>query len=190
MRAVIIVLLALVAACTTRYESFRPPPLDFSGKEPLRLAVDRVDVQSAFRPVGAPPYVEHTLPLLPEAAARQLLEHRLQAAGGVGSIQAVILDASVEEQPLEPRGGLKGYLTQEPVARLVGRLSIRVDRLDEQGNLVNSLTTAVSRTRSIPENATFQTRQQIGYELVRDLVEDLDAALVASVREHLGTLLR
>ena len=186
----IVLLITLATACTRQYETFEPPPLDFSGRQALLLAVERVTVQSAFRSQGAPPFVEHGFVVTPESAARRLLEHRLHAVGGAGSVQAVILDASVREEPLETTQGARGYFTQEPSARLLGSLKVRVDRLDGTGGVVSSATTAVTRSRSIPEDASYGRRQEIGYELVRDLVDDLDAGLVANVRETFRSIVQ
>jgi hypothetical protein len=183
-------LLVLLAGCARQYETFEPPPLDFSGRPPLRFAVDEVIVQSAYRPSGQPPFVEHTLILSPENAARTLLEQRLQAVGGPGRLQAVIVDAAVEERKLEPESGVRGYFTTEPAARFEARLKARIDHLDAAGNIAGSVSTAATRTRALPEDISYVERQRIGYELVRDLVDDLDAGLVANLREAFADILR
>jgi hypothetical protein len=179
----------LVVACTSSYETFRPPPLDFSDRAPLRLAVERVNVQSAYRPRDAAPYVDSLMPIKPEDAIRQMLEARLVAAGGPGAIQAVILDASVKEEELETQSGVRGFFTTEPAARLEGRFQVQVDRLSPSGEVVKSVSTAVTRTASIPEDVGYAERQRIGYELVRDLVADLDAGLTANVRVNFADIL-
>jgi hypothetical protein len=189
-RAWLVVVIALLGGCASAYESFTPPPLDFSDRQPLQLAVDRVMIDSVYRPVGAPPYVDHTLPLTPEAATRALLEQRLRAVGGTDRLQAVILDASVQEEALETTAGVRGWLTTEPAARLEGRIQVRIDRVDPAGRVVGSVSTAITRTRAIPEGVGYAERQRIAYELVRDLVDDLDAGLSANVRESYAELLR
>jgi hypothetical protein len=189
-RAWLVVVIGLLGGCAGDYQTFDPPPLDFSDRQPLDLAVDRVAIDSVYRPAGAPPYVDHMLPLTPEAATRALLEQRLRAVGGSDRLQAVILDASVREEALETTSGVRGYLTTESAARLEGRLKVRVDRLDPAGMVVRSISTAVVRTRAIPEGVAYAERQRIGYELVRDLVDDLDAGLSANVRESYAELVR
>ena len=189
-RAWLVVVIGLLGACASEYQTFNPPPLDFSDRPPLNLAVDRVTVDSVYRPAGAPPYVDHVLPLTPEAATRALLEQRLRAVGGTDRLQAVILDASVREEALETTSGVRGYLTTESAARLDGRLKVRIDRLDPAGTVVRSISTAVARTRAIPEGVAYAERQRIAYELVRDLASDLDAGLTASVRENYAELVR
>jgi hypothetical protein len=189
-RALQVLAIALLCACASEYETFDPPPLDFSDRQPLRLAVERVAIDTVYRPAGAPPYVDHALPLTPEAATRALLEQRLQAAGGTDRLQAVILDAAVEEEALEPTSGVRGYLTTETAARLHGRIKVRIDRLDPSGAVVGSVSTAVARSRGIPEDVSYAERQRIGYELVRGLIDDLDAGLTANLRESFGALIR
>jgi hypothetical protein len=180
---------ALVVACTSSYETFRPPPLDFSDRAPLRLAVGAVTVQSAYRPRDTAPYVDNLMPLKPEDAIRRMLEARLVAAGGPGSIQAVILDASVKEEELETKSGLSGFFTTEAAARLEGRFQVQVDRLSATGQVLKSVSTAVTRTSAVPEGVGYAERQRIGYELVRDLVDDLDAGLATNVRANFADIL-
>ena len=114
----------------------------------------------------------------------------MRAVGGADRLQAVILDASVEEEALEDTPGVRGLVTTEAAARLEGRLKVRIDRLDPAGSVVRSISTAVTRTRAIPEDVGYAERQQISYELVRDLVADLDAGLSANVRESFAPLVR
>jgi hypothetical protein len=179
----------LLVACSSSYETFRPPPLDFSDRAPLRLAVERATVQSAYRPRDTAPYVDNLMPLEPEDAIRQMLEARLVAVGGPGTIQTVILDASVKEEELETQSGLRGFFTSEPAARLEGRFQVQVDRLSATGEVLKSVSTAVTRTASIPEDIGYAERQRIGYELVRDLVHDLDEGLTTNVRANFADIL-
>jgi hypothetical protein len=185
-RVCLVAALMLLGACASEYQSFEPPPLDFGDRQPLSLEVERVAIDSVYVPTGPIP----ALPLHPEEATRALLEQRLQAVGGADRLQAVILDASVQEQALETTPGVRGYLTTETEARLDGSLKVRVDRIDQAGAVVGSVSTAVERSRGIPEGVGYAERQRIAYELVRDLVDDLDAGLVANVRESFGELIR
>jgi hypothetical protein len=185
-----LLLVTLLTGCAGDYETFQPPPLDLSRQPALRFAVDRVTVESAYRPAGAPPFVDHTLALTPEAAVRGYLEQKLQAVGGPGRLQAVIVDASVREEALETEGGVRGLLTDEASARLHGRLRVRVDRFDAAGAPAGSVSTAASRSRALPEDVAYAERQRIGYELVRDLVDDLATGLGANLRETFGDILR
>jgi hypothetical protein len=187
--AIAAVATGFLVACTGSYETFRPAPLDFSERPPLRLAVGTVNVQSAYRPRSEAPYVDSVMPIKPDDAIRQMLEARLVAAGGPGSIQAVILDASVKEEELQTQGGLRGFFTTEPAAKLEGRFQVQVDRLSPTGEVLKSVSTAVTRTTSIPENIGYAERQRIGYELVRNLVDDLDEGLTTNVRANFADIL-
>ena len=67
---------------------------------------------------------------------------------------------------------------------------MRIDRLNPAGAVTRSITTAVERTRAIPEGVGYAQRERIGYELVLALVDDLDAGLTANVRRGFSDLLR
>ena len=60
-RAWLGVVIGLLGGCASDYQTFEPPPLDFSDRPPLELAVERITIDSVYRPAGAPPYVDHTL---------------------------------------------------------------------------------------------------------------------------------
>ena len=53
-RAWLVVIVGLLGGCASDYESFVPPRLDFSDRQPLDLAVERVTIESVYRPAGAP----------------------------------------------------------------------------------------------------------------------------------------
>ena len=185
-----LLLVTLLAGCAGDCETFQPPPLNFADQPTLRFAVDQIAVESAQRAAGAPPFVEHTLALTPEAAVRAYLEQKLQAVGGPGRLQAVIVDASVREEALETQSGVRGLLTSEASARLDGRLRVRVERFDGAGNPVGAVGTTATRSRSLPEDVGYAERQRIAYELVRDLVDDLAGGLAANLRETFTDILR
>jgi hypothetical protein len=189
-RVWLLVVVGLLGACTSDYETFESPPLDFSDRQPIDLSVERVAIDSVYRSTGEPPYVDHLMRVPPEAATRALLMQRLRAAGGTDRLQAVILEASVQEETLEATPGLRGFFTTEPAARLQGRIKVRIDRLDPGGSVIRTISTAVERTRAIPEGVGYAERERIGYELVLALVDDLDAGLTANVRDGLADLVR
>jgi hypothetical protein len=184
------VILALsVVACAEGPTSFQPPPLNYSDRTPLNFAVERVSITNAYLPPTTPPFVDHTIQPTPEAAAHALLQQRLHAIGGTGQLQAVIFDASVIAIDLDTEEGLSGYLTTEAATRLEGRLKVRVDYLNDAGEVVSSATTTVTRTRAIPEDVGYAARQQIGHELVRALVDDLDSGLLSNFQGSFADIL-
>lgn len=189
-RVLPLLLVVLVVACARDLETFEPPALTYEDRDPIRLAVGEVSIENTHRSTGEPPSVEHTLVLTPEVAVQRLLERRLEAIGGAGSVRATIVDAAVEEEALETESGIAGYLTTEASARLRGRLEVRVDRLDDGGEVIQSLSTTVSRTRAIPEDTPYVRRQEIAFELVRDLTDDLDAGLVANIQDNFASIIR
>ena len=190
MRRRLLVLLALpaglllaVPSCTT-VTTFEPEPFIYADRPPIRLAVDRIEVVNEHRPSGRPPFIEHTLAVPPALAATQLLQSRLAAAGSGGWARAAITEASIKREELPTRKGLAGAFTREPQASLTGRLQVRVEILAPDGEVIQSLTTGAGLRRTILEGASLAEQRKITHELVRDLVDDLDAGLETNIRQN------
>lgn len=189
MRLVLLVVL-LLAGCGTPLTSFTPPPLDYSGRLPLRLAVSDVRIDRQQRPAGIATAAEYQLPISLAEATEALLRQRLQPAGGKAKLVAVIEQATVSEQALPTTGGVRGYFTKEADQRLTGTLKVRVDRLDYSGNVESSVSTTATRTASLEEGTSYGERQRKGHELVLALVDDIDKGLEQQIRGEFGDLVR
>ena len=164
--------------------TFEPQPLLYSDRAPIPLAVDRVEVVDESGSARTP--FEQGLDIPPALAAKSLLQSRLNPVGGDGRVRAVITEAAVERRELPMRTGLVGLFTIEPEAVLTGRLGVRIDVVAPEGLSVASITSATSLRRTVPENATDIERREIAYELVRDLVDQLDAGLESNIRQNLA----
>jgi hypothetical protein len=66
---------------------------------------------------------------------------------------------------------------------------VQIDRLSATGEVLKSVSTAVTRTSAIPEGVGYAERQKIGYDLVRNLVNDLDEGLTTNVRANFADIL-
>ena len=84
---------------------------------------------------------------------------------------------------------MRGYLTTETAARLNGQIKVgRPPGSDRHGGRLGQ--PRRSPQRGVPEGVGYAERQRIGYDLVRALVDDLDAGLMANLRESFGALIR
>ena len=180
--------LGLMACSADRFEGFQPPPLSYQDRTPIRLAVVEVGLESRFEPPAGPTHIEASLPLTPEVATLALLRQRLQAAGTAGGMLAVVEDASVVEETVGPFGGPDATSDPSAQRRLRGRVKVRLVEVDDAGRETAAVTTAVTRTMSVPKEATGARRQAIAYALVRDLVDDLDRSLIENIYQSFVVL--
>lgn len=155
----------------------------------VRLDVAQVEVITDYTSPLAKPNVEHLMPIPPAMAAKQWGEQRLRPEGQQRVAKLVILEGSVVEVPLQKSGGIRGAFTTDQEYRFDAKLSVRLDILDDRAFRLGTATAEAVRSRSLPEKATLNQRDQLYYDLTADLVKDIDAVMEKQIAENLGRFL-
>jgi hypothetical protein len=184
-----LVVLLLLGACA-QPEAFRPEPLTFEDRTPIRFAVERVEVGTRTAPRAQPSFIEQRLGADLVAATEALLRQRIAAAGGPGRVRAVVTEARITEEPRETPGGLRGIFRREPDRRLTAELAVRIEVLDERGFERAHAETTARRSRTVPAGSGMAERDRIAWGLIRAVVDDLDEAMVMNIRDNLSGFLR
>lgn len=181
----------VVSACATEGPPSRTfPELRFTHEPPLVLGAQGPEVESLFEPPLADPHVEHLMPLPPEQAIRTWVADRLKTTGvGENTVRVVIRDASVTETPLEMESGVRGFFTNDQEVRYDARAALTVQLLDPSGAMRAEATADAWRSRTIAERASLAEREQVWFELVEKLMQDLDTQLSAGIRHYFAPVL-
>jgi hypothetical protein len=177
--------LATLAACSTP-ASVPPPAISFKDKPPIRLDVASVNVVPEYVPPRREPNIEHVMPLSPQTAVERWVEDRLLTEGSSGGANVIIRRASVVEEALPRTGGVRGMVEVEQSARYTAQLEVEVTI--EKGNQSGRAETDVTRSTTVPENATLAQREATWTQLVNDLMKDFDATLEREMRKNLQRL--
>jgi hypothetical protein len=165
-----------------------PPPhstLRFDGS-PIRLDVAQVEVITDYTSPLAKPNVEHLMPIPPAMAAKRWAEERLRPEGQQRVAKFTILEGSVIEVPLQKTGGIRGAFTTDQEFRFDAKLSVRLDILDDRAFRLGTATAEAVRSRSLPEKATLNQRDQLYYDLTADLMKDIEAVMEKQIGDNLG----
>lgn len=191
MKKIALTLFALVAlaACQSVPQQTLPE-LRYTHLDPLNLAVASVEVVSDFHAPMKAPNVEHTLPVSPEKAFRTWVGDRVNAVGEQFKARFVIKDASVVEVPLAMTKGLKGMFTTDQSERYDARLDVVVDIVDAAGASLGSATAQVTRSITVPEDASLNKRERILFETTEALMSDLNKTFEEKIRSYLGKYVR
>lgn len=186
LRFVLIAAVASLAACASE-----PPPqrafaeLRFTNQTPLAFGAQGPEVVNRFQAPMAAPHVEHLMPLSPEKAIRTWAQDRLQATGvGTNSLRVVINTASVTETPLDTKGGISGFFTDQQEMRYDARADVAVQIVDSQGRVRAEAISNVYRSRTLNEKASLAERERLWFQLVERLMQDLDNQLSTGLRQH------
>lgn len=176
-----------LVACQDAPAPAAPTGIHFGNKPPLRLNVAQINVTENYRAPMQLPNVEHTLPTPPIMALKQWAGQRFVAAGGQGSMEIIVEDASVKETPLQKKDGLAGFFTDDQEARYDAHIKLTL-RLYDGVNIISTGEAAaeVSRWRTINEKATVAQREAMFNAMLQEMMMQLDGEAEARLRQYSG----
>lgn len=189
-RICLVMALLAVTACAQAVPPPTFPEITFSHLSPYRLAVDNIEIESRFSPSMTAPQIEHTLAQSPERVLRRWVDDRLQAKGGGSFARFIILDAAVSEQALETDGTLTAVFTNEQALRYEAAAEAILEIRGTAGEFLGKATARVTRTITVPENASLNEREQALFDLIDRMMRNFDTELDANIRTHLAQWIR
>ena len=171
-----------LGACETPPPQPTFPPITFGDQAPIRLNVDEVSVEQAYQPPAAPPNVDHLFPASPVETALRWPTERLVAAGSGFRAEYIVHDASATETPLKRETGFTALVTKEQAERYDARLAVELRIIDSMGRVVGKADAESVRSRSVAEDITITEREQVWYDMTRDLMTELDRQLDKTIK--------
>lgn len=183
--------LILLAACQSAPEQTVLPPIEFTNRAPIQLAVASIEVVDAYKSPFAKPNVEHEFITTPTAMVHRWANGRLKAAGGMGKMEIVVEDASVKQVDLPVKEGMRGFFSNEQSARYDARVKVTMRLFDG----INTMSRAeadieVSRSQTISEKATVAEREKLWHDMTRELGAAFDKEAQARMQQYFAAYLR
>ena len=179
-------LIAVLAACAPSAPAPVFAELTYSHLGSIALAASRIDVVDGYRSPLRTPNVEHRMPTPPAVAARRWADDRLTAVGRGGRRAVFTIEvASVVETALPRKGGLGGLFRTDQAERYDAELAVRLQIFDVTGHEIGVVTARAVRSRTVPEGATLNERDQAWFEITEKLMADLNGALEQNIASHL-----
>lgn len=175
-----------VGACETAPPQQRLPELSFANQAPYRLNVGRIEVVSEYQSPQQPPHVEHMMPLSPEAAVKRWVQQRLAPMGTSGAVRVVIRNGRVVEVPLQTDRSLTGLFKKEQSEQYDADLQLVIQLLDERNLPTVEIVARSGRSRTVTEGTTLNDRDRIWFDMVAEMMHDLNRQLDSLIPQYLG----
>jgi hypothetical protein len=175
----------LIAACATPAPQ-APQEISFSQYPVMNVDVGNIEVIEAYNPPLAPPNIEHLMPYSPAAAMKIWVKDRLRATGSDKLMQVTIVDASVTESKLPKTKGIQGLFTNDQDRRYDGRLEVEVRIYGNAALSEADTSVTVTRSITIPENASVNSRRAAYMQMVKDMMEMMNAKLEKNMLGYMG----
>ncbi|MBN34640.1 MAG: hypothetical protein CMM46_07655 [Rhodospirillaceae bacterium] len=178
---------SLLAACTISVQRTTWPDITFQHRRPISLGVHGIgfaDVSSTQ--AIAPPTrdIRYSLPVSPPAIMRRWSQERLHALGGPGRAEVILSENHFIEVPLDTTDGVEGFFINDQSERFEGVLGARVEIVDDPSGQ-GFVEARVTASRTVPENASLNEREQVLYDMVHSIVMALDERLEQEIRANL-----
>ncbi|MBT6443012.1 MAG: hypothetical protein HOK61_11350 [Alphaproteobacteria bacterium] len=187
---VMCVLVLLVVACTTTVSRPVFDEMAFGHLPALQFKVGRVEVVDEYRSPLIDPNVEHTFPTPPAVAIRRWIADRVQTSGSSDILRITIRDASAVRVELDTNQDLEAWFTTEQSERIDARVDVQFQIIGDDGVAGSYAAAEAARSRTLPEGATLNERDQIHFDLISALINDFNASMEQAVRQYLADYLR
>jgi hypothetical protein len=185
------VAVALLAGCAMDPPRPQYAEPDYSRFGSIRLDVRQVYVVPEYKPPFAPPNVEHLAPITPLRAAESWGRQRLQAVGSGTSVATLrITDARITETPLPRTEGARGLFTRDQTDLYEVTIELILSIRGEDGRELGYAQSRTQRSRSVPENITYNDREKLWHALMEQAMLDLNGQMERQIRGNLGSLVR
>ena len=176
MKKIVLILGLLLAACQT---VVAPPPvypqITFTNMKPFLFNVAQMEIVQEYKPSMLPPNVDHLFLITPTEAVRIWARDRITTKGVLKTMKVIIKDASVVEQQLPKTEGIVGLFTKDQAANYTAHLDVRLEIIGSDPLFPESeASIAVTRSKTIGEDASVNDRNALYYELTRGLISDFN----------------
>ena len=191
-RPLLLVMCLFAVGCgRTDSTMYMKPQLDFSGKMPLLFEARGVKVVSTYKSPMRAPNIEHLMPLSPEKAIRGWVEDRIRTVGGgKHRLRVEIRSAAVTEVALPKSQSFLSIFSSGEKVRLDARVNVALQVINKKGAVRGEATVSSWGSQTVDKGASLSERRVVWFELVRDLMRDVDLKLERSAKDHLSAFMK
>ncbi len=186
LRSLLLLLVTGLAGCTVEAQRASFPELTWTHLPPITLDVAEIEIIDASQPTGASPHVEHLSPLPPAKAAERWARDRLRAGGLANRARFIVQRAEVVETGLRRPGGLTGIFTTDQAERYDAELAVLLEIRSDSGGLWGQVAAELSKSRTVPEDASLNERETAWFEMTDDLMKLFNAEMERTMPLYLA----
>lgn len=184
-----LLILPFLSACAADTALTGPgPDLTFASEAVIPLDVASVEVVDAYQPPLKDPNVEHQFAVTPAAAARNLINQRISAAGASGVLRVTIQDARVIGRKLPVNEGVTGTFSRAPSEVFDASMTIRFELQDSAGidTVKKNAEIVTHRSKMVRNGDTLAEKERLFAELTADVMKDVSSGLDTIVVKTFG----
>lgn len=155
---------------------------------PVTLNIKEMRVVNSYEMPLRSPHVEHHLPISFRDALEAWTSSRLKTTGtGEHQLELWIEKAQVLEMALPRTKGLKGFFVTDQASRFDASFNVTLKIYGIRSFLPESeINIRITRSRSLPEDASLEVREALYHQLLLDCVRSFDKEVQEEIDKHLS----
>ena len=179
-----------LVGCASNTPIQQVPEIRFQDEEPLRIAVDVVDIMDETAPEASSPEARGAFPTPPHKAMRNWGEDRLEAEPlGSGVARYRITQASVARELGDRPSGTDRLFGAEQRQTFTVRVAAELEVRRNDGGLVNAVSANSWGQESFAADADRFDLQRATDAFMRRVMADFDREMEAAIRANIANLL-
>lgn len=185
------VLLLACAACSfmNKSDNFVPAKITFDRYPVISVNAGKVEVVHNYEMPMTEPHVEHLFPVSIQTTIDNLVDSKILAMGQSNNRMRVLVDdLSVIREPLEMDKSIWGKFKKQPDEALKARVVLRFEMVDanDPDVILGHSTLVAKRNKTLMKGISVAERDRAYYELVNNLVDDINKGFQETVKKYFG----
>jgi len=178
-----------LSACASPSDTRPPVDLNFMQMSAVPLSVGTVQVLNASVPSAAPKNIA-LKNAAPEVALERYAAQRLKAAGGQGTLNFIIQQASITSQEVLPEGnGWKDKLELGKPTEHTVIMKVGIDLVGVPGQPEMKSAYSLERKLTVPAQASLEDRDWQINNLIASMVKDMDSSVLKGLNENMHVVI-
>lgn len=161
-------------------------PMTFTRYHPIFMDVSSIEIVEEYKSPLRPPYVEHLLPYSPAEAVNIWVRDRLRAIGLEKTMQVIIREGSVKSTLLHKDNSIEDFLTIDQDYKYDTKLEVELRIYGSGAMSEASVSVKADKSITISENASVYRRNALFRQMIRELMEKVNAELEKNIYMHLS----
>lgn len=191
-RRFLLLCLLPLAACATAVAPLPQYSLPEAWQQTaFTLDISEIRLENGYEMPLRFPYVEHQFPVSFYKALENWVQGRLQATGaGDNQLEILVEKAQVVEKELPVTSGVKGAFINEQAAQFDATLTVTFKLYGPRSFFPQSeLTLNVSKTASLPEDASLEEREKLFHSMLLDCMQRFDSEAISQMQRRFQSII-
>ncbi len=165
------------------------PNISFHHLKKIPMDVQTITSKISYIPKLDDEHIDALTPVSMTDLMADWAKQRIDGRGKVGNFDLNLINASITEVPLTIDKGVTGIFKDEQSVRYEARLEVEIKAVNPNSMKTASSLAKVEKSVTVSEKLTLNQRNQALYDLIHDMLMEMNKRLEEDIQTYFQTLL-